>query len=41
MALIKIYALLTIKEQRWLTRDVAVVGGQIRRTNLAANPGTS
>jgi cellulose synthase/poly-beta-1,6-N-acetylglucosamine synthase-like glycosyltransferase len=33
MAIVKIYALTTIREQRWLTRDVAVVDGEVRRTN--------
>lgn len=32
MALVKIYALLTIRRQRWLTRQVAVVDGNIVRT---------
>jgi cellulose synthase/poly-beta-1,6-N-acetylglucosamine synthase-like glycosyltransferase len=32
MALLKIYALLTIGQHKWLTRDVAVVGGQVQRT---------
>jgi cellulose synthase/poly-beta-1,6-N-acetylglucosamine synthase-like glycosyltransferase len=32
MALIKIWALLTIRTQRWLTREVAVRGGQVIRT---------
>jgi hypothetical protein len=36
MALIKIRALLTIRKQRWLTRDVAIEGGAVVRT-----PGTS
>ncbi len=33
MALVRIQALATIRTQRWLTRDVAVVGGQLVRTN--------
>jgi hypothetical protein len=37
MAIVKIYALTTIREQRWLTRDVAVIDGEVRRTN--APPG--
>lgn len=32
MALVKIYALTTIRAQRWLTRDVAVVDGEVVRT---------
>jgi cellulose synthase/poly-beta-1,6-N-acetylglucosamine synthase-like glycosyltransferase len=32
MALVKIYALLTIREHKWLTRDVAVVAGHVQRT---------
>jgi hypothetical protein len=32
MALIKIRALLTIRKQRWLTRDVAIEGGAVVRT---------
>jgi hyaluronan synthase len=32
MTVIKIWALLTIREQRWLTRDVAVRHGQVVRT---------
>jgi hyaluronan synthase len=35
MALIKIGALLTIRRQRWLTRQVAVEGGTVIRTGLA------
>jgi cellulose synthase/poly-beta-1,6-N-acetylglucosamine synthase-like glycosyltransferase len=31
MALLKIYALLTIRQHKWLTRDVAVVNGQVQR----------
>ena len=38
VALTKIYALLTIRRQRWLTRDVAVVGGTLQRTGSAAQP---
>jgi cellulose synthase/poly-beta-1,6-N-acetylglucosamine synthase-like glycosyltransferase len=33
MALVKIYALLTIRRQRWLTRQVAVVDGNVVRTS--------
>jgi hyaluronan synthase len=36
MALIKIYALLTIRKQRWLTRQVAVEDGQVVRTTEPA-----
>jgi hyaluronan synthase len=32
MALIKIHALFTIRQQRWLTRQVAVENGQVVRT---------
>jgi cellulose synthase/poly-beta-1,6-N-acetylglucosamine synthase-like glycosyltransferase len=32
MALIKLYALATIRQQRWLTRQVAVEGGEVVRT---------
>ena len=32
MAVVKIWALLTIRTQRWLTRDVAVVDGEVVRT---------
>ncbi|HEX6596684.1 MAG TPA: glycosyltransferase [Acidimicrobiales bacterium] len=32
MAMVKIYALATIRRQRWLTRDVAVIGGKLTRT---------
>ncbi len=32
MAIVKIYALTTIRAQRWLTRDVAVVDGSVVRT---------
>jgi cellulose synthase/poly-beta-1,6-N-acetylglucosamine synthase-like glycosyltransferase len=35
VALTKIYALCTVRRQRWLTRDVAVVDGQLRRTGSA------
>lgn len=35
MAGVKIYALTTVKEQKWLTRDVAVVDGQVQRTPSA------
>jgi hypothetical protein len=33
MALIKIHALATIRQQRWLTRQVAVENGTVVRTN--------
>jgi hypothetical protein len=33
MALIKLYALLTIRQQRWLTRQVAVEDGAVVRTS--------
>jgi glycosyltransferase involved in cell wall biosynthesis len=33
MALIKIYALVTIRQHKWLTRDVAVVDGIVQRTH--------
>ena len=36
MALIKIYALLTIRKQRWLTRQVAVEDGAVVRTTEPA-----
>jgi hyaluronan synthase len=32
MAFIKIGAMLTIRQQRWLTRQVAVEGGAVIRT---------
>jgi cellulose synthase/poly-beta-1,6-N-acetylglucosamine synthase-like glycosyltransferase len=35
MAAVKIYALLTIRTQLWLTRDVGVVDGAIQRTGAA------
>ena len=35
MALIKIQALLTIRKQRWLTREVAVENGEVVRTTRA------
>ncbi len=37
MALVRIQALITIRTQRWLTRDVAVVGGELKRTTPQAN----
>ena len=37
MALIKLQALLTIRKQRWLTRQVAVENGQVVRTASAAD----
>ncbi len=36
MAVLKIWALLTVRRQRWLTRDVAVVDGDVVRTGPAA-----
>jgi hypothetical protein len=36
MAVVKLAALMTIRKQRWLTRQVAVIGGQVVRT--AAEP---
>ena len=36
MALIKIYALFTIRKQRWLTREVAVEDGAVVRTTESA-----
>jgi len=35
MALIKIWALITVREQRWLTRDVAIRGGSVVRTGVS------
>ncbi|MDH3227219.1 MAG: glycosyltransferase, partial [Thermoleophilia bacterium] len=35
MASIRLFALTTIRRQRWLTRQVAVVNGQIQRTGTA------
>lgn len=35
MAVVKIYALMTVRRQRWLTRQVAVVDGQVVRTGAA------
>ena len=32
MAGVKIYALATVRRQRWLTRQVAVVDGEVVRT---------
>lgn len=40
MALVKIFALLTMRKQLWLTRDVAVIDGQLVRTG-ADNGGLS
>ncbi len=37
MALIKLQALLTIRKQRWLTRQVAVENGEVVRTSGAPN----
>jgi hyaluronan synthase len=36
MAVVKLYALATVKEQKWLTRDVAVVDGTVQRTPASA-----
>jgi hyaluronan synthase len=33
MAVLKLYALATVRTQRWLTRDVEVVGDEVVRTN--------
>ena len=41
MALIKIYALFTIRKQRWLTRQVAVEDGQVVQTAEPAEETTS
>jgi hypothetical protein len=38
---VKIWALLTIRKQRWLTRDVAVVDGEVVRTRGMAEPATT
>ncbi len=38
MALIKIYALMTIRKQRWLTRHVAVENGAVVRTGQSPDP---
>jgi glycosyltransferase involved in cell wall biosynthesis len=35
MAFIKIYALVTIRQHKWLTRDVAVIDGHVQRTTHA------
>jgi len=40
MAFIKIYALVTIRTQRWGTRQVAVENGQVVRTGADDQPGT-
>ena len=36
MSFVKIYALLTLKQQEWLTRDVAVVDGKVQRVSGGA-----
>jgi hypothetical protein len=41
MAIIKIHALLTIRKQRWLTRQVAVENGEVVRTSAAADDAAS
>jgi hypothetical protein len=33
MAALKLYALATVRTQRWLTRDVEVIGDEVVRTN--------
>jgi len=40
MALVKLYALATVRTQRWLTRDVEVVGDTVVRTGAGAGTGT-
>lgn len=37
MALVKLYALATVRKQRWLTRDVAVVGHTVMRTSSSSS----
>lgn len=37
LAVLKIVALCTIRRQRWLTRDVEVVGGEVVRTGAASD----
>jgi len=37
MAVVKIYALATIRQQRWLTRQVAVVDGEVVRTSTTVD----
>jgi hyaluronan synthase len=39
MALVKIYALMTVRKQLWLTRDVAVIDGELVRTADDADTG--
>jgi cellulose synthase/poly-beta-1,6-N-acetylglucosamine synthase-like glycosyltransferase len=39
MALIKIWALVTIRKQRWLTRQVAVENGEVVRTSTGGEAG--
>ena len=41
MAIVKIAALLTVRKQRWLTRDVEVVDGHVVRTNEPVLAGAS
>ena len=36
MAVLKLLALLTIRQQRWLTRQVQVVDGEVVRTGQVA-----
>jgi hypothetical protein len=38
MAVVKLYALATVRTQRWLTRDVEVVGDTVVRTGARAPP---
>jgi hyaluronan synthase len=39
MAVLKLWALATVRRQRWLTRDVAVVDGTVVRTgNVRVEP---
>ena len=37
MSLVKAYALFTINEHKWLTRAVAVVNGEVRRTEQVSS----
>jgi cellulose synthase/poly-beta-1,6-N-acetylglucosamine synthase-like glycosyltransferase len=39
MALLKIFALVTIRQHKWLTRDVAVVDGLVQRVPPSGAPG--
>jgi hyaluronan synthase len=40
MAVVKLYALATVRTQRWLTRDVEVVGDTVVRTGTGAGTAT-